>query len=89
MRFDGLKRRIERLEQASGGDVTFTLSNGTTSAIRRSGILDAVIAAVRGKDSAETSILRSAVRASDGSRLHEMVQAMAAGPVPRGEFNAQ
>jgi hypothetical protein len=29
------------------------------------------------------------VRASDGSRLHEIVQAMAAGPIPRGEFNPQ
>lgn len=89
MKTDDLRRRVERLEKSDGGDVTFTMADGSKGSIRRKQILDAVTAATRGEESTRANLLRHAVSASDGSRLHEVVQAMEAGPVPRGVLNPE
>lgn len=88
MKTDELKKRIERLEHRIGDDLVFTLDDGTTGAIRRRRILDAVIGATRGEDSPRTHILHHAVSASDG-HMHELVRAFDAGPRPRGSLNEQ
>jgi hypothetical protein len=83
-----LKQRILRLEAGAGfGEVVFLLANRSRAGIRRKELLDAVSEAVDGTITRRAQILLSATRAVDGSQLHTMVQALAAGPVPPGEIN--
>lgn len=80
--------RLKRLETASGfGEVVFRLGNGSRAAIRCKEILFAVSEAIDGRRSRRAQIMLNATRASDGSHLHEMAQAIATGPVPHGEVN--
>ncbi len=80
-----LKNRIERLESnARMGEVEFTLENGARARIRSRKLLDAARSALF--DESPTfagNTLLHATSASDGSRIHELCRALAAGPVKR------
>jgi hypothetical protein len=80
--------RTRRLETASGfGEVVFHLRNGSRAGIRRKEILTATNEAVSGIHSRRASVLLNAERASDGSQLHVLAQAIASGPVAHGMVN--
>ncbi len=89
MTLEELKRRMTALEKSDGGDVTFRLTDGTTTTLRRREALDAMREAIAGVDSPRARAMTMATSASDGSRLHEMARAFLAGPVPRGTLNEQ
>lgn len=84
---ENLQRRVQALERKSGGDVIFTAGDGSQAGIRTAELLDSLNEALTGKRTRRAGILLNARKASDGSRLHELAQALAAGPVPPGEVN--
>ena len=83
-----LKQRIRRLEEGAGfSEVVFLLANRSRAGIRRKELLDAVNEVVVGAGSRRAQILLNAISANDGSRLHNLAQALASGPVPHGMVN--
>jgi hypothetical protein len=82
------KHRVSRLETSSGfGEVRFLLRNGQRVGIPGKQILAACNEAIDGGGTRRAQILLNAERASDGSTLHNLCQAIAAGPVAPGEVN--
>ena len=65
--------------------MVFDLSNGAARALRQSWLLQALHEAITGVETWQARVMLTAVRASDGSRLHELAQALAAGPNLEGE----
>jgi hypothetical protein len=55
--------------------------------MRRRELLPAISEAIHGAASRRGMILLNATSASDGSQLHHLSQALAAGGVPAGEVN--
>ena len=80
-----LKNRIERLESnARMGEVQFLLENGARAGVRSRNLLDALRSALFDPSpNFGGNVLLHAASASDGSRIHELVRALAAGPVKR------
>lgn len=77
-----LKNRVAKLEQNGGMTGTgYTLPGGAHSRIRNRDILDAMSEAIEGKQTLRATILLRAESSSDGSHLHELCQALAAGPI--------
>lgn len=86
MRSGNIKLRLDALERRDG-DVIFTMADGTREPLRRKSLLAAIDHAIAGVRTRGANILLRARKANDGSHLHEMCQALAAGPVPPGEIN--
>ena len=88
-----LKGRVERLEKGAGmNGVDYVLPNGAHARIKNRDVLAAAREAIFGPRSIRANILLRAESASDGSRLHELCQALAAGPVksnPATQENTQ
>lgn len=81
-------RRVAEMEREYGvGEVIFTLDDGTKAGMRRKEFLVAVDEGITGKNTRRANLLCRAVKASNGSRMHEIVQALRAGPVPPGQVN--
>ena len=80
-----LRRRIAKLEQGHG-DVIIDLSDGSARVLRRSWLLQALHEAITGLGTWQARAMLNAVAVNDGSRLHELAQALAAGPNLEGEL---
>jgi hypothetical protein len=86
MRVSGdLRRRLAKLEQGHG-DVIFELPNGAARVLRRSWLLRALDEAITGGDTWQARAMLTAVSVTGGGRLHELAQALAAGPNLEGEL---
>jgi hypothetical protein len=82
------KQRLSRLEVASGfPEVVFRLRSGQLGAIRRKKLLLAANEAIENAGTRRSQIMLNATRASDGSQLHVLAQAIASGGVPHGGIN--
>jgi len=86
-KLSNLQRRLAALEGIQGGDVIFTLIDNTRAGIRPKRLLESLLDAIDKRDTPGARIMLRAKRASDGSRLHEVAQALRAGPVPPGQVN--
>lgn len=85
MRVSGdFRRRLAKLEQGHG-DVIFELSNGAHRVLRSSWLVRALYEAIDGVDTWQARAMLTAVSVSGGGRLHELAQALAAGPNLGGE----
>lgn len=86
MRVSGdLRRRLAKLEQGHG-DVIFELPNGAARVLRRPWLLQALHEAITGVGTWQARAMLTAVSVNDGSHLHELAQALAAGPNLKGEL---
>jgi hypothetical protein len=81
------EKRLRRIEAGAGYAEVFFVLAGQRAGIPRKQILAACNEAVSGVHSRRASVLLNAERASDGSQLHVLAQAIAAGPVPHGMVN--
>lgn len=82
-----LQKRIAALKRIDGGDVVFVLYDGSRATIPAKRLLDGLLDVIAKRDTAGARIMLQAKTASDGSRLHDLAQAMRAGPVPAGQYN--
>lgn len=64
------------------GDAEFLLEGGARASIKLRELPDALHEAVTDQNTFRARVLLNAVAARDGSHLHELAQAMHAGPVP-------
>jgi hypothetical protein len=81
-----LSQRVERLEASAGfGEIRYRLRNGARASIRRRELLTALSEATTGVHSRRAMVLLNADDSNGG--LPNLVQAIAAGPVPHGEVN--
>lgn len=79
-----LKRRVAKLERLTNIDLVYELPNGSVRGMHRSWLLDAMHYALTGVDHWLGHVLLTAVSVNDGSHIHELVQALAAGPNLKG-----
>jgi hypothetical protein len=81
-------RRLRKLEAASGcAEVRFRLRSGQLAGIKRRELLTAISEAIDGAVTRRAQVLLNAEACSDGSQLHSLVKALAAGGVPHGSVN--
>lgn len=74
--------RLTRLESdAHMGDAEFTLEGGARASVKQRELLDAVHEAAFGESTFRARVLLNAVSAKDGSQIHSLCQALAAGPI--------
>jgi len=73
--------RLERVERTlRTGEVEFELCDGSTATMPGRSMADAMFEGIANEGTPRARIMRTAIRASDGSRLHELCQALAFGP---------
>lgn len=81
--YNTMKNRLARLESGAGmGGTDYALPNGAHSRIRHRDVLDAMGEAIEGANTVRAQVMLNAISASDGSRLHELCQALVNGPAP-------
>jgi hypothetical protein len=81
-----LQGRVERLESdARMGDSEFTLEGGARAAVKMRELPDAIFEAVTNQKTFRASVLLHATSAKDGSQIHSLCQALAAGPIKKKE----
>ena len=77
-----VENRIGRLETGARlGEVEYTFPGGAHARLSRSDQVSALHEAVDGVKTWRASVLLNAVSCSDGSHLHDLAAALAAGPV--------
>jgi hypothetical protein len=76
-----LERRLAQLERKSGGDIFFTMSDGTVESMRRRYILAALDDAINKRSCRNTRLFLTAVEVHGAGNLHELARALAGGPV--------
>lgn len=77
-----LRSRIERAERAMRtGEVAFELRDGSTAGLPGRSMADALFEGIENAGTRRAHVMRTAIRASDGSRMHELCQALAFGPL--------
>ncbi|HEX4065111.1 MAG TPA: hypothetical protein VHZ09_03730 [Acidobacteriaceae bacterium] len=81
-----LQKRVAALERMRGGDTVFILFDNSRAPVHSKRVLDAFLDAVHHRDTAGARVMLAAREASDGSRLHELAQALRARPVLNPEF---
>ena len=90
MQLGDLRRRLVSLEKelAIAVDV-YVLRSGERKTLRSNERLAAFLDALHGRPTERARLMLEAVSTSGGDRLFELCQALAAGPVPRGQVNDQ
>jgi hypothetical protein len=76
-----LERRLARLERKSGGDIIFTMPDGTVESMRRRHILTALDDAIHNRSSRYAGLMLAAAAVTGAGYLPELARALADGPV--------
>jgi hypothetical protein len=67
--------RIDKLKANIVGNLTvFKLADGRRYAMKKGHVLGHFADAIYGQDTEQTEVLKNAVEASDGNRLHELLK---------------
>ncbi len=77
-----IERRLTRLERKSGGDIVFTMPDGTVESVRRRHILELLDDAIYNRPGRYARLMLTAIEVHGAGHLHELARALAAGPNP-------
>jgi hypothetical protein len=87
-RLEELRRRTAALQsRLIGSEVVFLLADGSRALIPARHLLEALLDVIARRETPGARIMLQAQHASDGSRLHELAQALRANPEGAGEIN--
>jgi hypothetical protein len=88
MRLNDLVKRLTALEARLGVVLdVYLLRSGERATLPKNQRLQACVDVLAGRPTERARVMLEAVSTSGGDRLHELCQALAAGPVPRGQFH--
>lgn len=88
MRITDLVQRVKVLEEKFGIMLdVYLLRSGERVSLARNQRLPEFSDVLHRRPSERARLMLEAVSTSGGDRLHELCQALAAGPIPRGQFN--
>jgi hypothetical protein len=88
MRLNNIATRINAIEAKLGVALdTYILRSGERATLPKNQRMQACSDVLHGRPTERARLMLEAVSTSGGDRLFELAQALAAGPVPRGQFN--